>query len=231
MNSYNLKLTDVLQLAENIETTKEYKYIEQKSINGKPDIFYTGENLKRYPLKVTLHNSFCNIENILSELEKYGKNQQTISYYQNNNYIGEYVIEKYNIDIEKKYLNTIIYAKLSITLLEGETFEQKNKIKINYDNIEKLTQTQYKQFIKKLENIHLNSYLTENYFDLSNYTTEEKLVLTNLLKSFKNIKPMQIEEKTSECINKLNGITGIDTNKMINDLLRASNNYIKNFFR
>ena len=42
MNSYNLKLTDVLQLAENIETTKEYNYIEQKSINGKPDIFYTG---------------------------------------------------------------------------------------------------------------------------------------------------------------------------------------------
>lgn len=231
MNNYNLKLTDVLQLAENIETTKEYKYVEQKSINGKPDIFYTGENLKRYPLKVALHNSFCNIENILADIERYAKEQKTLSYYQNNSYIGEYVIEKYNIDIEKKYLNTIIYAKLSITLLEGGTFEQKSKIKVNYDNLEKLTQTQYKQFINNLENIRINNYLTENYIDLRNYTTEEKLILTNLLKSFKTIKPMQIVENTNDCINKLNGITGIDKDKMITDLLNASDNYIKSFFR
>lgn len=231
MNNYNLKLTDVLQLAENIETTKEYKYVEQKSINGKPDIFYTGENLKRYPLKVALHNSFCNIENILADIERYAKEQKTLSYYQNNSYIGEYVIEKYNIDIEKKYLNTIIYAKLSITLLEGGTFEQKSKIKVNYDNLEKLTQTQYKQFINNLENIRINNYLTENYIDLRNYTTEEKLILTNLLKSFKTIKPMQIVENTNDCVNKLNGITGIDKDKMITDLLNASDNYIKSFFR
>lgn len=231
MNNYNLNLTDVLQLAENIETTKEYKYIEQKSINGKPDIFYTGENLKRYPLKVTLHNSFCNIENILADIERYAKEQKTLSYYQNNNYIGEYVIEKYSIDIEKKYLNTIIYAKLSITLLEGGTFEQKSNIKVNYDNLEKLTQSQYKQFIKNLENIRINNYLTENYIDLSNYTPEEKLIFTNLLKSLKNIKPMQIVENTNECINKLNGMTGIDKDKMITDLQNASNNYIKSFFR
>ena len=87
-----LTLEQIFNRTETLEYSKEYKYIEQTSVNGKPSIIAGDENLKSFSLRIKLHYSFCNPQNIIDELEEKAENREIINYFQHGVYIGDYVI-------------------------------------------------------------------------------------------------------------------------------------------
>ena len=128
----NLNFEQILNRTESLNVSKTYNYIKQQSINGKPSVISGNEELKTYPLKIKLHHSFCNPQKVINEAEQKAKNREIINYFQNGRYIGDYVINKYKIDIKQKIDDVIIYAELNIDLLEypqeTETFRQQTNI-------------------------------------------------------------------------------------------------------
>lgn len=114
----NLTLEQILNRTEVIKYSKKYKYIEQRGINGKPTLVSGDENLKIYPLKIKLHHSFCNPQNIIDEIERKAQNRDVINYFQNGKYIGDYVISDFNVNIIQKTDNAVLMAEIQINLLE-----------------------------------------------------------------------------------------------------------------
>lgn len=128
----NLTLEQLFDRTENLENSKEYNYIEQEAINGKASIISGNETLKHYPLKFKLHHSFCNPQLIIDEIEEKAENREIINYFQHGNYIGDYVINNYNVNVMQKINDVVIYAEVEIELLENPDsiteFEQQTKI-------------------------------------------------------------------------------------------------------
>lgn len=114
----NLTLEQILNRTEAISYSKNYKYVEQTGLNGKPTIVSGNENLKIYPLKIKLHHSFCNPQLIIDEIERKAQNREIINYFQNGKYIGEYVISNFNVNIIKKTDDVVLMADLEVNLLE-----------------------------------------------------------------------------------------------------------------
>lgn len=130
-----LTLEQIFNRTENLEYTKEYKYIEQQGITGKPSIVAGGENLKSFPLNIKLHYSFCNPQNIIDEIEEKAENREVINYFQNGKYIGDYVINRLHVNSEQKIDDVLIYAEIEVELLENPDsiteFEQQTKTQPN----------------------------------------------------------------------------------------------------
>ena len=127
-----LDFQQILNRSESREFTKEYKYNEHEGIGGKPIISAGNENLKRFPLKIKLHASFCNPQKIIDEIEYKSKNRTNINYFQNGKYIGDYVIERYHANIVQTVQDVVFYAEVEIDLLENPSsiteFKEQNKI-------------------------------------------------------------------------------------------------------
>lgn len=115
----NLTFNQILARTENLEYTKEYTYNEQSGIGGKPSISSGGENLKRFNLTVKLHYSFCNPKKIIDEITEKAQNREIINYFLLEDYIGDYVIEKFSVNLTQTYKDMIIYAEVGIDLLEN----------------------------------------------------------------------------------------------------------------
>lgn len=128
----DLTLKQILARTENLEYSKEYTYNEQSGIGGKPTIVAGGENLKRFSLTVKLHNSFCNPKKIIEEIGQKAKNREIINYFVLDDYVGDYVIEKFNVNLTQIYRDMIIYAEIGIDLVENPDsitkFEEQTKI-------------------------------------------------------------------------------------------------------
>lgn len=135
-----LDLQQILNRSETLEYTKEYRYNEHEGIGGKPKISAGNENLKRFPLKIKLHASFCTPQKIINEIEEKAKNKTNINYFQNGKYVGDYVIERYHINIVQTVKNAIFYAEIEVNLLENPDsiteFKEQNKIEEIPENAE-----------------------------------------------------------------------------------------------
>lgn len=123
---------EILNCAEELETSTEYGYTQQKGIGQKPVLVYTGEGLKQYSLPIKLHHSYCRPDYILEELKLKATEHEAFSYFQGEKYIGEYVIT----NIAEKLINThqgvTLYAEITVDILENpnvkdEEFQQQTK--------------------------------------------------------------------------------------------------------
>ena len=127
----NLTFNQILSRTENLEYSKEYRYNEQNGIGTKPSISAGGENLKRFPLTVKLHYSFCNPKKIIEEIEQKASDREIINYFVLEDYVGDYVIANFNVILTQTLKNVVIYAEVGIELLEQPDsiteFEERTK--------------------------------------------------------------------------------------------------------
>ncbi len=134
-----LTLLQILNRTENIGCTKEYTYNEQAGIGGKPSIVAGGENLRRFSLTIKLHSSFCNPKKIIDDIEQKAENREIINYFQLDEYIGDFVIERFNKNIVQTYKDMIIYAEIGIDIVEHTDsityFEEQTKTTPVTENI------------------------------------------------------------------------------------------------
>lgn len=112
-------LAQILNRSEKQEYDKEYKVIEQNGICGKPTIVAGSENLKRFNLPIKLHASFCNPQKIIDEIEEKAENREVINYFVNDKYIGDYVIERFRVNVSQTIKKAVFYAEIEINLVEN----------------------------------------------------------------------------------------------------------------
>lgn len=123
---------DILNCAEELETSTEYGYSQQKGIGQKPVLVYTGEGLKQYSLPIKLHHSYCRPDYIIEELKLKAGAHEAFSYFQGEKYIGEYVIANIAEKLINTYQGVTLYAEITVDILESpdiedEEFQQQTK--------------------------------------------------------------------------------------------------------
>lgn len=166
-------VTEIFQKAQNASTETEYGYTEQKGITGKPSIVFTGEGLKRYSLPIKLHYSYCNPNQILTGLKEKAKNSEVISYFQEDEYKGEFVITKIAENPITRYKDKVLYAEITIDLLEvpvdpDEEYTQKtNPNKSLFDNLLEEKVTTVKDAVKKVTNNAIVQTITDSAIDFA----------------------------------------------------------------
>lgn len=126
---------EILDKIENCETETVYGYSQQKGIGQKPVPIYTGEELHTYSLNIKLHFDYCNPDDIIKRLKEKAEQQEVFSYFQDEKYIGEYVITKIGENVLSKYQGVILYAEIVVDLLEvpqeqEESYEQQTKTEV-----------------------------------------------------------------------------------------------------
>lgn len=139
-----LELAALLDKSETITTDTEYAYARQKAIGHKPTLVFSGEGLKQYPLSFPLHFSFCNPDEEIQKLQSKAKRGEVISYYQKDEYIGEFVITRINISYLSKIKDITLSATVDLELTEyptdeDEEFKNQNKNPKNPDGEVKST--------------------------------------------------------------------------------------------
>lgn len=131
-----LNITDVTQIfsmSEDNSVSSEYAYSEQKPITGKAKLVFSGEGLKKYSLPIKLHYSYCNPSRILKDLEQKAQNAESFSYFQQSEYIGEFVISRIDKKIISRLESQILYAEITVELLECQNNETQYTQKKNPD--------------------------------------------------------------------------------------------------
>lgn len=123
---------DILNCTEQIETSSEYGYTQQKGIGQKPKLVYTGEGLKQYSLNVKLNHKYCRPDYIIEQLKAEAEAHTPFSYFQGDLYIGEYVITRVNERKTDVYKSVTLNAEITVDILEcpsveAEEFEQQTK--------------------------------------------------------------------------------------------------------
>ncbi|MDD3236805.1 MAG: hypothetical protein PHV37_01750 [Candidatus Gastranaerophilales bacterium] len=166
---------DVIEIFSKTETQAtevDYGYTEQKGIGQKPTLIATGEGLKKYSLPIKLHHSFCHPGQIIKDLELKAENCEIIDYFQQDNYIGKYVISKIAKNTIEQYLDTILCADLTVDLIEApskqdEEFKQQNKKKTQPTGELKKVETKPQKAVRNIVNKTQNFYetLTDNVLD------------------------------------------------------------------
>lgn len=130
---------EILDKVEEIETETNYGYSQQKGIGQKPIPVATGEELKKYSLNIKLHFEYCNPDSIIKRLKEKAEDNEIFSYFQENRYIGEFVIERIHERILNRYQGVILVAEITVDLLEypiefEENFEQQTKFTPSISN-------------------------------------------------------------------------------------------------
>ena len=115
----NYELLKILSRVQNYTVKKEYTYNEMDGINSKPAIQRGGENLLEYTLKVPLHINFCNPEEWISIVKNQAKTGEPFDWVYNGKYMGQFVISTVEENICNRIKEIIIYAELTVTLLEN----------------------------------------------------------------------------------------------------------------
>lgn len=162
----DLTLEQILNRSEVIDCTKEYKYNEQEGIGGKPSIVAGGENLLKYMLRVKLHGSFCKPAQVIKQIEDKAQKKEIINYFQNGEYIGDFVINRFYKNIVQTINQAIYYAEIEIDLLE------------NPDNI-----TEFKQNETKAEEITTEAVSSKSSKMKKFLNDTKKMIVNNIFDS------------------------------------------------
>lgn len=224
-------LEQVFNRTETIECSNTFNYIEQDAINGKNSIISGNETLKKYPLLVKLHHSWCNPQSVIDEIEEKAKNREIINYFQKGKYIGDYVIDSYKINISQMLDNVIVYAEIEINLLENPDitteFEQQSKIIPNISlSVFSENSNKMKNFMKDAKTKIKNAVFNETISTLqSGRVSELSKIGKRLFNSFENEIINEIKKKG--LIN-VNSIVEKWTNRHIDFVTDAENEIIKN---
>lgn len=220
-----LDFQQILNRSENREFTKEYKYNEHEGIGGKPIISAGNENLKRFPLKIKLHASFCNPQKIIDEIEDKSKNRTNINYFQNGKYIGDYVIERYHANIVQTVQDAVFYAEVEIELLENPDsiteFKEQNKIEEIPENAETVGENSniMRNFLNETKkamkegviDAGINAIKMTDLSQLSNLGKSSfEIISNNVLEEIKDFGLDDIYDKISSYTNNLQGVLDND---------------------
>lgn len=170
---------EILSKIENFESETEQGYTEQKAIGRKPTLVAQGEVLKKFSLNIKLHASFCNPDEIISKLEEKVKLREQFSYYQQERYIGEFVVNKVRSNLLDQINGKTIYAEITVDLLEvfddaDEEFQPQEKTTPKLENIQEVQETTYKSpvdFVKK-QGSNIFAKLTDKVVDKAMRTAE-----------------------------------------------------------
>ncbi len=170
---------EILSKIENFESETEQGYTEQKAIGRKPTPVAQGEVLKKFSLNIKLHASFCNPDEIISKLEEKVKLREQFSYYQQERYIGEFVVNKVRSNLLDQINGKTIYAEITVDLLEvfddaDEEFQPQEKTTPKLENIQEVQETTYKSpvdFVKK-QGSNIFAKLTDKVVDKAMRTAE-----------------------------------------------------------
>ncbi len=187
----DLTLEQILNRSEVLDCTKEYKYNEQEGIGGKPSIIAGGENLLKYTLKVKLHGSFCNPAQVIKQIEEKAHKKEIINYFQNGEYIGDFVINRFYKNIIQTIKQTIYYAEIEVDLLE------------NPDSI-----TEFKQNNTKAEEITTEA-VNSNSSKMKKFLNQTKKMIVNnvfdsVVTTLKTGDIKELSEVGTKILNQLN---------------------------
>lgn len=187
----DLTLEQILNRSEVLDCTKEYKYNEQEGIGGKPSIIAGGENLLKYTLKVKLHGSFCNPAQVIKQIEEKAQKKEIINYFQNGEYIGDFVINRFYKNIVQTIKQAIYYAEIEVDLLE------------NPDSI-----TEFKQNNTKAEDITTEA-VSSNSSKMKKFLNQtKKMIVDNVFDSvvttLKTGDIKELSEVGTKILNQLN---------------------------
>lgn len=117
----DIELIKILNKVQILSTNKEYNYNKMECINSKPALQAGNENLIEYRTLLQLHCMNCKPENIIKKIENYAENREPFDWIYNGKYMGEFVIDSIEKNIEKQIKDVIIYAELTVNLLENQT--------------------------------------------------------------------------------------------------------------
>lgn len=117
----DIELIKILNKVQVLSTNKEYKYNKMECINSKPALQAGNENLSEYKILLQLHCMVCNIKKIIEKIENYATSRQSFDWINNGKYMGEFVIDSIEKNINKQIKDIIVYAELTINLLENPT--------------------------------------------------------------------------------------------------------------
>lgn len=161
----DLTLEQILNRSEVIDCTKEYKYNEQEGIGSKPSIVAGGENLLKYTLRIKLHGSFCKPAQIIKQIEEKAENKEIINYFQNGEYIGNFVINRFYKNVVQTIKQAIYYAEIEIDLLENA--ESTTEFKQNNVQADEITQEAVSTTSSKMKNFlnQTKKMIVDNVFD------------------------------------------------------------------
>ena len=121
-------LEQVFNRTEELNYTNQYNYIEQRGLTGKASLVSSNESLRKIPLKIKLHHSWCNPQDVIAEVEEKAPAREIINYFQHGKYVGNFVIKSYSVKIEQKIVAAISCAILSVELLECINSSSSNNV-------------------------------------------------------------------------------------------------------
>lgn len=146
-------LAQILNRSEKQEYDKEYKVIEQNGIGGKPTIVAGGENLKRFNIPIKLHANFCNPQKIIDEIEEKAQKREAINYFVNDKYIGDYIIERFHVNVIQTIKKAVFYAEIELDFVENtESITDFEEQTIQTPEILQETFSENSNFMKDFEN-------------------------------------------------------------------------------
>lgn len=200
MRDIDLNFEQILNRTEVQDCTKEYKYNEQEGIGGKPSIVAGGENLRKYNLKIKLHANFCNPYSVIKQIEEKAEKKETINYFQNGEYIGDFVINRFYKNIIQTIKNAIYYAEVEIELIENPdsiTEFKQNNVKVDQITQEAVNSksSKMKNFLNKTKKLIVNNVFESVVTTLQ--TGDIKGLSetgTNILNQFNNLIINEIKE-------------------------------------
>lgn len=155
-------ITKILQRAQIVSTNYIYKYNQMPCINSKPVLQVGNEELLSYKINIPLHFSFCNPKSILKTLKEQAETKEPFDWIYQKEYKGSFIIENIEENIEKQVNDVILYANISLNLLEYPTDEEYKEQKENKVDLEKYEQysedsSKLKNFAKTIKNSITNN--------------------------------------------------------------------------
>ncbi|MBR1754033.1 phage tail protein [bacterium] len=234
----NLTLEQIFNRAEVINYSKNYGYSEVSSISGKSYLTSGAESLKKIPLKVKLHHSFCNPQKVIDEIEKMAKNKNIFNYFQNGKYIGEYVISDSKTALHKTSGEMIIYAELDVTLLEAvlpEEIEPSYNISFPLYDITSQVIQNFKIKAAKTEKdnaFKIQSTVTNNLSSTANQTLNTlQNSIINEIKQHGISKSFEIVEKYTNDLRSKNVLSSEEVNEIKTELEKIPGKILDNLLR
>lgn len=181
----DIELTKILNKVQVLSTNKEYKYNKMECINSKPALQAGNENLTEYGILLQLHCMICNPKKIIEKIENYAASRQPFDWIYNGKYMGEFVIDSIEKNIEKQIKDLIVYAELTINLLENPTNKEfQEQINGKVDLSEFLQYEESSNFLKDFDNdIKTNIFTTIKNNIINGLETDN---LSDVTKNFIN---------------------------------------------
>ncbi|MGN0014953.1 MAG: hypothetical protein ACI37T_05990 [Candidatus Gastranaerophilaceae bacterium] len=158
----DMELIKILNKVQILTTSKEYIYNKMECINSKPVLQAGNENLTEYRVLLQLHCRTSNPNKIIEKIEDYASKRKPFDWIYNGKYMGEYVIDNVEKNIEKQIKDLIIYAELTVNLLENPQEQEFQEQIIEEPDLTDFVQFDEASNVLKEFDTNINTVIFEN---------------------------------------------------------------------